>query len=248
MKAMILAAGFGSRLRPITDEIPKPLIDVGGHPMIAYPLAILREAGIEKVIINLHHHGERLRDALGDGSRYGVSLTYSDENPILDTGGGIKKAEWFLQDDTFVVLNGDTIMDLDLRAAVDFHRDNESVATMVLRTADPTAGYGVIEVDADHRIRRFLGKPAEVSAELAPMMFTGVHIFEPRVFDFMGEGRFGINSETYPAMLAAGEALYGYPFAGFWSVLDTHPLLAAGRAAVASGKALAASRMPKNAS
>ena len=88
---MILAAGFGSRLRPLTDRAPKPLLLVGGHPLIAYPLALLREAGIREVLINLHHLGGQVREALGDGSAWGVSITYSEEDPILDTGGAIKK-------------------------------------------------------------------------------------------------------------------------------------------------------------
>ena len=248
MKAMILAAGFGTRLRPITDTIPKPLIDVAGHPMIAYSLALLREAGIEEVILNLHHLGDMLRDALGDGSRYGISITYSEEDPILDTGGGIKKAQWFLADDTFVVLNGDTIMDLDLRGVIDWHQRQESVATMVVRSTDPNGDYGLVEIDEANRIRRILGQPPQVAADLRAglraMMFTGVHVFEPKIFDYMDSGKFGINARTYPAMLASGEPLFGYVFKGFWSVLDTHSLLEAGRRAVASGQALAPSRSP----
>ena len=89
MRAMILAAGFGTRLRPLTDRVPKPLIDVGGHPMITYPLAILREAGVREVLINLHHLGGQIREALSDGARYGLAIHYSEEDPILDTGGAI---------------------------------------------------------------------------------------------------------------------------------------------------------------
>lgn len=246
MKAMILAAGLGTRLRPLTDTIPKPMIDVAGHPMVAYPLAVVRESGIRDVIINLHHLGEQIRASLGDGTRYGLSITYSEEDPILDTGGAIKKAESFLAGDTFVVLNGDMVIDLDLRAVIDWHRARGATATMVLRPDDSGRGYGVIETDRDGRIRRFLGQPADVEGDLRPMMFTGVHVFEPSVFSYMKEGRFGINAETYPAMMATGEPLFGYPFDGFWSVLDTPPLLEEGRRAIAAGGVLSASRMPGN--
>lgn len=249
MKAMILAAGLGTRLRPLTDEIPKPLIEVAGHPMVAYPLAVVREAGIREVIINLHHLGDRIREALGDGRKYGVSITYSEEHPILDTGGAIKKAESFLTGDTFVVLNGDMVIDLDLRRVIDWHRARGSTATMVLRPERSEAGYGLIETDRGGRIRRFLGEPSQVDDEdLVPMMFTGVHVFEPAVFGYMREGRFGINAETYPAMLAAGEPLHGYRFEGYWTVLDTHELLDAGRREIGGAEVLAPGRRPRFAS
>ncbi len=242
---MILAAGFGTRLRPLTDTVPKPMIDVAGHPMIAYPLAVVREAGIREVIINLHHLGGQIRAALGDGARYGLSITYSEEDPILDTGGAIKNAEEFLSGDTFVVLNGDMVIDLDLRAVIDWHRARGATATMVLRPDESDHAYGVIETDGSGRIRRFLGQPAEGDADLSKMMFTGVHVFEPRVFSYMRPGRFGINAETYPAMLSAGEPLFGYRFGGFWSVLDTPQLLEAGRREIAAGDVLAPRRMPQ---
>src|SRR5262249_8423600 len=105
MRAMILAAGKGTRLRPLTDTVPKPLLEVAGRPMIALPLDLLRAAGIRDVVINLHHLGGQLRAALGDGSAYGVRITYSEEDPILDTGGAIAAARDFLIGDTFVVLN-----------------------------------------------------------------------------------------------------------------------------------------------
>ncbi len=249
MKAMILAAGLGTRLRPLTDRIPKPLVDVGGHPMVAYPLAVVREAGIREVIINLHHLGDQIREALGDGSSYGVSITYSEEHPILDTGGAIQKAEEFLRDDTFVVLNGDMVIDLNLREAVAWHRSRGATATMVLRPERREAGYGMIETDRGGRIQRFLGQTGpsltdQSGDDLLAMMFTGVHVFEPTIFGYMEPGRFGINAETYPAMLAAGEPLYGYRFDGYWSVLDTHELLEAGRREIASGGVLAPSRRP----
>jgi len=246
---MILAAGLGTRLRPLTDSIPKPLVPVADHPLIAYPLAVVREAGIDEVIINLHHLGDQVREALGDGSAHGVSITYSEEHPILDTGGAIQKAESFLDGDTFVVLNGDMVIDLDLRRVVEWHRAHGSTATMVLRPDRSDRGYGQIEVDASGRIRRFLGEPADAggATDLTAMMFTGVHVFEPRIFRYMRPGKFGINAETYPAMMAAGEPLFGYTFDGYWAVLDTHELLEAGRREIASG-VLGPGRQPTAAS
>jgi NDP-sugar pyrophosphorylase family protein len=226
---MILAAGFGSRLRPLTDRIPKPLLRVGSRPMIAYPLEVLRAAGIRDVIINLHHHREQIRRALGDGAPYGVSITYSEEDPILDTGGAIRKAEPFLAGERFVVLNSDTVIDLDLNKVIEWHRDRGALATMVLRPDPQAEKFGLIEIDDSGRIRRFLGRPVHVEMPLQALMFAGVHVFEPDVFAYLDHGRFGITTKTYPAMLAAGCPLFGYRFDGYWRVLDTHAGLAEGR-------------------
>jgi NDP-sugar pyrophosphorylase family protein len=245
MRAMILAAGFGTRLRPLTDHTPKPLVPVAGHPMIAYPLTLLRAAGITEVVINLHHLGEQIREALGDGSRYGVSIEYSVEDPILDTGGAIRKARPFLDGAAFVVLNCDMICDFDLRQAIAHHREHGALATMVLRPDREAARYGIIEIDATTRIRRFLGQPERVDVPLAPMMFTGIHVFEPGVFDYMAEGHFSITRQTYPAMLADDCRLFGCPFHGYWRVVDTHEGLAAGRHEIEHERALAESRDPR---
>lgn len=241
---MILAAGFGRRLRPLTDRVPKPLLQVGGRPLIAYPLAVLREAGITDVLINLHHFGAELRQALGDGSAFGVAITYSEEDPILDTGGAIKKAQAFLADDTFVVVNADTVIDLCLAEAVAWHRQRRALATMVLRPDRDAERFGAIDIDASGRIRRFLGQPRDLAEPLTRLMFAGVHVFEPDVFRFMSHGRFGINATTYPKLLAAGCPLFGYTFHGYWRVLDTHAGLAEGRLELASQGFLAPTRRP----
>ncbi len=199
---MILAAGLGTRLRPLTLDRPKPLLDVHGRPLIEYNLLLLRRYGIVDVIINLHHQGDALRAALGSGDTLGVRIVYSPEDPLLDTGGAIKNAASLLGDDDFLVLNGDTIIDLPLDALLAAHR---------------------VEIDGEERIRRFLGRPAEVDTALVPYMFAGVHVLSSRVLDYMPDAgtTFSITRATYPAMLAADEGLYGFPFAGFWRVIDT---------------------------
>lgn len=237
MKAMVLAAGLGTRLRPLTETTPKPLVDVCGRPMIAYALDLVRSVGIVDVAINLHHLGDHIRAALGDGSDYGLRLHYFDEDPILDTGGGIANARALLGGERFVVLNSDTITDIDLAAMLDLHESRRATATMLLRPDPEAERYGVIEVDAQQRVRRFLGRPApgldaDEASRLTSLMFGGVHIFEPRVFDYMETGVFSITRETYPRMLAAGEPIVGYIHHGFWRVLDTPEGLAAGRDAV----------------
>lgn len=222
MKAMVLAAGLGTRLRPLTNDRPKALVDVCGRPLITYNLALLRHFGITDVVVNLHYHGDAIRAALGDGSKLGLTIAYSPEDPLLDTGGGIKHAQALLGGDEFLVLNSDTIIDLPLDGVIASHRATGAIATLVLRRDPEQARYGEIEVDRTQRVRRFLGRPWVVNEPLAAYMFAGVHVVSPEIFRFMpAGGAFSITHHTYPAVLAAGAGLYGFPFAGFWRVIDT---------------------------
>ena len=238
MKAMVLAAGLGTRLRPLTDDVPKPLLPVAGRPMIAYPLLQLHAAGVEDVVVNVHHHAEQVRTVLGDGSAFGVRLHYSIEETLLDTGGGLERARAWLGDDTFLVLNADSAHDVPLRAVADFHREKGALVTMVLRPDPQALRYGLIEIDRQSRIRRFLGEPRVYSGELCPLMYAGVCVFEPRVFQFMEPGCYGLTRETLPRLLRAGEPLFGYRYEAYWRVLDTPGDLEAGRREIEGGQPL----------
>ncbi len=230
MKGMVFAAGYGERLRPLTEKIPKALVPVAGRPVIEYPLLLLRRYGITEVIINLHHLGEKIREHLRDGKRFGLRIAYSEEKELLDTGGGLLRAKPFLADGTFIVINSDVIIDLSLSELLNHHRKNRGIATLVLRP-DPQADlYGAIETSADLRIQRFLSHKAprsESARALTKYMFTGVQVLEPKVFEHMeleastSDGRFSITKATYPKMLTQGEALYGFPFHGYWQDLGT---------------------------
>ncbi len=138
MKAMILAAGLGTRLRPLTNTIPKPLLPIAGTPLIVWNLLLLKQHGFRDVVINLHHLGPMIEQALGNGSRYGLRIIYSREPAILGTGGGIKRAEPHFSGESVLVLNGDTLVELDLGALCAFHQQRDAVATLVLRK-DPEA-------------------------------------------------------------------------------------------------------------
>jgi NDP-sugar pyrophosphorylase family protein len=237
MRAMILAAGFGTRLRPLTNTVPKALVPVAGRPLIEYGLLFLKAQNIEEVVINLHHLGEKIRATLGDGSGYGLRITYSPEDPILESGGGIKNAQPFLDGETFVVLNCDTIIDLDLTALLTAHRKTKAAATLVLRPGPEAARYGILETDVSNRIRRFLGHPAVVNEPLSQYMFTGCQMLEPRVFAFMPEVKpFSTTRATYPTMLHAGEPLYGFIHTGTWMTVDDAKGMARATQAIVSGQ------------
>src|SRR6185295_6426419 len=141
-RAMILAAGRGTRLAPLTHTTPKPLVPVAGRPFIEHILEFLRAGGIREVVVNLHHLGRRIEEHLGDGARFGVRIRYSWEDPILDTGGGIKRAETLLGGAPFVVVNGDSLLELRLAELVEFHRARRGVATMAVRPDADAARYG----------------------------------------------------------------------------------------------------------
>jgi len=179
---MVLAAGRGTRLRPLTDTTPKPLVPVAGRPFLEHILEFLRAGGIREVVLNLHHLGRRIEEHLGDGARFGLRVRYSWENPILDTGGGIKRAEPLLAGEPFLVLNGDSLLELRLAEVAECHRERRAIATMVVRPDPDAERYGLVELDADDRVRRVSGQPPGAPGPLRPFMFPGLHVFEPTIF------------------------------------------------------------------
>ena len=227
MKAMVLAAGQGTRLRPLTDSQPKALVRVSSRPMIEYSLLLLRYYGIQDIVINLHHHGEQIENWLGDGSRLGLQISYSVEPELLDTGGGLLKAKPFFQDDTFIVINTDVLIDLDLDGLLEFHQKKRAAATLVLRPDRDADRYGSMDIDEEDRICRFLDTkmPVQSPGPVRKLMFTGVQVLEPKVFDYMdtemAAHKFSTTRQTYPRMLADGQSLYGFCFNGFWQDLGT---------------------------
>lgn len=228
-RAMVLAAGRGTRLAPLTDTLPKPLMPVGGRPLLEHLLAFLHAGGIDDVVINLHHLGERIETTIGDGSRFGLRIRYSREEEIRDTGGGIKHAAPLLGREPFVVVNGDSLLELDLRAVTAFHEARGGVATLAVRPDPDAARYGLVELDADDRVRRIAGLPADASAPgLRPYMFPGLHVLEPEVLDWMDDGAaFSITRVTYPRLLSAGRPIHGYATDARWVTIDTPDALAA---------------------
>lgn len=239
MRAMILAAGFGTRMRPLTDTLPKALVPVAGRPLIEYTLLLVKSHGIEEVVLNLHHLGHVLRDALGDGSAYGLRITYSPEDPILDTGGGIKNAQPFLDGEPFLVLNADTILDFDLAAFLAAHQQTHAIGTLLLRPNPDEEQYGLIETDQRGVIRRIRGEPSEIQINepLSRLMFTGCQVLAPRIFEAMPTDRaFSTTHELYPQLIRAGETLQGVVHTGPWIVIDDAEGIARATKAVVSGR------------
>jgi NDP-sugar pyrophosphorylase family protein len=218
MKAMVLAAGLGTRLRPLTDTLPKPLLPVAGRPLLEWNLLLLKRHGITEVIINLHHLGEQIVHALGDGARLGLRLAYSHEPTLQGTGGGIKQAAPFLKDGPFLVLNGDTLSECDLTALIATHRASGALATLAVRDDPEAATWGPVTLDAQGRILQINGKPplAEPRAALPACMFAGTHVMEQAVLDAIPAGH-GSIIDVYCHLLRQGRPLHGYRMIGYWS-------------------------------
>jgi len=221
MKAMILAAGLGTRLRPLTNTIPKPLLPIAGTPLIVWNLLLLKRHGFHDVVINLHHLGPMIEQALGNGSKYGLRIVYSHEPVILGTGGGIKQAEANFSGEPVLVLNGDTLFDLDLGALCDAHHRRNAAATLVLREDADAARWGLVEVGDDHRIVRITGRGKAETGPTQPRMFAGIHILQPRLLREVPKGKESSVIDAYVSAIQRDEVIVGYEMKGYWSDVGT---------------------------
>src|SRR5256884_3245191 len=187
MKAMILAAGYGERLWPLTADRTKPALPVLGKPLVGYVAEYLSKFGIKDVVVNLHHQPESVQRSLGDGSRFGVALQYVYEPAILGTSGALDNARNLLQGDTFVVVTGKIITDIDLSAALETHRRTKALATLVLQRNVARARFSIVETEGGF-VKRFGGMPLPTETERPPLMFTGIQVLESRIFDYIPRG------------------------------------------------------------
>lgn len=212
MHAMILAAGFGTRLWPLTIDRTKPAIPVLNRPLIAYTIDYLRQAGIQEMVVNLHHQGESVSEALGDGSQFGCRIQYSDEaDQILGTSGALDHARHLLEHDHFVVMNGKVITNIDLRPAIDLHFSQKALATLVLRPNTSRERFSMVEVDNRGWVTRFAGFPAPNDGIEEPLMFTGIQILDPAIFELIPRGVFSHSTtDVYPKAIAQGLPVVGY--------------------------------------
>jgi len=218
MKAMILAAGLSTRMRPLTDHCPKPLLPMLLQPMLDHLLVQLQGHGIRDVIINLHHQAAQLAQWLGDGSRWNVRLSHSFEPEILGTAGALKRVQPWLRDAPFLVVNADVLMDVDLHALWHWHWQRQALVTMVVRPDPAARSYGAVVVDDDDRVRLINGRPpTHVQATGQETIFTGIQVVDPQVLERIPPDCFITTaSDVYPALLERNEAVYGYRYTGYW--------------------------------
>ena len=231
MRAMILAAGYGTRLWPLTIDRTKPAIPFMGRPLIGYVAEYLARYGFDDIVVNLHHRPESVRAALGDGGDYGVRFHYVEEPVILGTSGAIGNARALLDDgDAFVVINGKLATDINLTEALETHRRARALATLVLRPNPARERYSTVEV-RDGLVNGFGGYPPSDNAGSAPgaaqsddvpLMFTGIQVLDPRVFDLIPPGVFSHSvTDVYVPAIARGDRVAAHVSGGSWYELST---------------------------
>ncbi len=241
-RAMILAAGFGTRLGSLTSRRPKPMLPICGAPLVRWSVLWLRAQGIREIVINLHHLGEQIEQELGDGSSLGVAIAYSREHgEILGTGGGLRRARALLDDghgSPFVVVNGKIMLDLELAPVLAHHRARAAEATMVLRP-DPDAGrWGSLQLDERGDVVGMLGRVRPGASPGEPLMFTGVHVLQPRFLDRVPPtGQQCIVRTAYRSLFDQGAGFAGYVSSRYWWEHSTVERYLAGVRNVLSGVA-----------
>ena len=208
-KAMILAAGEGTRLRPLTQKTPKVLLRVGGKPLIGYTLSWLKSRGITEVAINLYHLGDKIKEFLSDGFRFGINISYSPEDTLLGTAGGVKRIEHFFNG-TFVVVCGDILTDFDLKDMIRFHQKRKAMATLALLEVPNPRDFGIAEINEERAILTFVEKPPRGS-ETDNLASGGVYVLEKGIFDYIpSDGFSDFAYDIFPKLIEGNLPIYGY--------------------------------------
>ena len=224
MKAMVMAAGLGTRLRPLTYEVPKPMVPVANRPVMEHILRMLPGHGLEQVISNLHWFPETIRNRFGDGSELGIELTYSDEEELLDTAGGVWNVRDFLTEDgSFIVMAGDALTDVDLTALIDAHAAHDGVATMTVKKVANVSEFGVVLTDSEGRVSGFQEKPdpAEALSDLANCM---IYAFRPEIFDYFPEDpHVDWAKQIFPLLLEQDVPFHVHETERYWNDVGSLP-------------------------
>lgn len=220
MKALFLAGGLGTRLRPLTEHLPKPMALVGNRPWLEHLLFHYKEQGVDEFVIAVKHYRELIESHLGDGSKFGVRIEYLVEKELLGTAGAIKNAEHLLGD-RFIVVNADIIHQIDLASTLKFHEAHGGAVTIGLTEVDDPSHYGVVEQKRGGQIVRFVEKPKKEEAP-TNRINAGIYMMERRALEHVPAGRaVSIEKETFPLLIENGSGVYGYPIGGYWLDMGT---------------------------
>lgn len=211
MNALILAAGEGQRLRPLTERSAKPMLKIGGSPILSYNVRMLVRAGIKRIVINVHHQPEEIIKYFGDGNEFGCEIFYSPEPSLLGTAGALKQAKKIVGgfDATFAVIYGDNLTDMRFENLLAKHSQEQAACTLALFHREDVSASGIVEIDNDDRLIRFLEKPMSYEV-FSHWVNAGLMVLEPVAFDYIGAVPCDFGRNVLPAMLASNEPLFGY--------------------------------------
>ena len=217
IRTIMMAGGKGTRLRPLTLVRPKPMIPLVNKPIIEYTVNKLKKSGFNDILMTLNYMSTNIKKYFKDGSEFGIDIRYSVEKWPLGTGGSVKKAEKYI-DDTFMVVSGDVLTDVDFKDVVKYHKEKGAVATMVLTEVEDPTHFGIAVMDKDHKITEYLEKPSPEEA-FSNVANTGIYIFEPEIFDFFDdkEKEVDFSKDIFPEVIKQDAGIYGYVFDGYWN-------------------------------
>ncbi len=215
MKAIVLAGGFGTRLRPLTDGTPKPLLPVAGRPCIDYVLRSLRKAGCREIIVTTSYMSDRVMEQIGNGQKYDASIQYSLEATPAGTAGAVKRVADLIED-TFVVASGDVLADVDVGELYEFHRRKAATATLALTRVKDPSQFGIVELNDTQQVIRFLEKPSQEET-FSDLVNAGIYVLEPEVTDVIPEREmFDFSKDVFPRLLKKDVKVYGQELGGLW--------------------------------
>ena len=216
---MILGAGIGSRLDPLTRSLPKPLVPIVGKPVMGHLIDLLRRHGVTEIMVNVQYLGQTVIDTIGDGSAYGISVHFSREEALCGDAGGVKRVESFFRDggdDTFLVIGGDDLTDTDIGRIVRAHKENGATATLGVTPVEDPSEFGIVVADDKGFITRFQEKPKKGEA-FSNLANTGIYVFNTKVFDFIpADTFFGFGNNVFPELMKAGEPMLSVPSEAYW--------------------------------
>jgi len=236
MKAVVMAGGEGTRLRPMTSSMPKPLLPVVNRPIMEHVLRLLKRHGLTDTVVTVQFLASLVRNYFGDGEELGMNLYYANEDTPLGTAGSVKNAEVQLAGDSFVVISGDALTDIDLSALIEYHKEKKALVTVCLTRVPDPLEFGITITAEDGRVERFLEKPTWGQV-FSDTVNTGIYVMEPEVLSYIKPGeQVDWSGDVFPQLLAEGKPVYGYVAEGYWEDVGTHESYIKAQADVLTGK------------
>ena len=217
MKALIMAAGYGTRLEPLTLAVPKPMVPIVNLPTMQHNIELLKRFGFREVIANIHYYPEQIENYFGDGHSFGMHLSYSYEKELLGTAGGVKRmARLIGVKDTFLILSSDALTDINLKRIIAYHYSKKALITIALARVKEVSEFGVVIQDQEGRVTGFQEKPRPEEAK-SDLVNAGIYVVEPKILKMIPEGFYDFGKQLFPKLVEENDSIYGYPMFEYWN-------------------------------